>query len=237
MCRGKSLCSEFGEIRTWSHTAPLPPPGWIAEDVCTLATAVRWAAGGRREEARTLIVTLREAEAREWFVEHAQISANHRRRILQVPRPPEVTGNRSSTPESLKRYIWERDRYTCRYCGLPTIPPTTIKMARALLGEDVLPWGSTNASRHGTLFLARAEYDHVVPVSLGGSNTAENLVTACPSCNYGKDRWSIEELGIDDPRSRPVPEIEWDGLTSVRVAAALPRASASGLSCSPEPVC
>jgi hypothetical protein len=28
--------------------------------------------------------------------------------------------------------------------------------------------------------------DHVVPVSLGGTNGASNLVTACSACNHGK---------------------------------------------------
>jgi 5-methylcytosine-specific restriction endonuclease McrA len=186
--------------------------------VRTLEVTVRWAAVGKREEARVLLTALREVEAREWFVEYAQVSANHRRRVLKVPRPPEVTRNRSTTPEPLKRRIWERDRHTCRYCGLPVIPPKTIAAIRALLGEDVLPWGSTNASRHGTLFLARAEYDHVVPVSLGGENNEENLVTACPSCNYGKDRWSIEELGLDGPRMRSLSETDWDGLVGVRAS-------------------
>lgn len=104
---------------------------------------------------------------------------------------------------------------------MPVIPPVNIKAIRHLFGEDILPWGNTNASRHGTLFLARAEYDHVVPVSLGGSNTGENLVTACPSCNYGKDRWSIEKLGLQDPRLRPPPETDWDGLACIRAVSAL----------------
>jgi 5-methylcytosine-specific restriction endonuclease McrA len=219
MCRGSSICTEFGEIEAWSRESPLPPPAWVVQDVETLAHAVRVALDGRVPEARDLVSTLRGSEAREWFVEHAQISANHRRRILRVPRPPEVAGNRRATPESLRRTVWIRDHYTCRYCNLPTIPPQTIKAIRTLLGADVLPWGNTNASRHGTLFLARSEYDHVVPVSLGGTDDLSNLVTSCPGCNYGKDRWSVEELGIEDPRVRPVITSGWDGLTGLQFAA------------------
>lgn len=101
---------------------------------------------------------------------------------------------------------------------MPTIPPRTIEIVRTLLGQDALPWGKTNASKHGILFLARSEYDHVVPVSLGGIDSLDNLVTSCPGCNYGKDRWSLEELGLDDPRSRPLPATEWNGLTHLVAA-------------------
>ena len=57
-----------------------------------------------------------------------------------------------------------------------------------------------------------AVVDHLVPHSRGGTNEAGNLVTSCQSCNYGKDDWVIEELGLTDPRMRP-PRIDgWDGL-------------------------
>jgi len=33
---------------------------------------------------------------------------------------------------------------------------------------------------------AELHIDHIIPVSRGGTNAAENLVAACPECNYGK---------------------------------------------------
>jgi 5-methylcytosine-specific restriction endonuclease McrA len=215
MCRGHKSCSEFGDVSTWSRNSPLPPPSWIVEDVYKLASAVRIAVAGRPKDAHEIVALLRANEAMDWYIEHAQIAANHRRRVLNIPRGEEVAGNRVNTPARLKRAVWERDRFICRYCGIPTIPPETIKFVRAVIGEGLLPWGSTNLGKHGTLFLARSEYDHVVPVSLGGTDSSDNLVTSCPTCNYGKDRWSVDELGMDDPRLRPITESDWDGLASL----------------------
>lgn len=41
-----------------------------------------------------------------------------------------------------------------------------------------------------------------------------NLVTSCQSCNYGKYNYTLEQLGLDDPRIRPPsPFSDWTGLT------------------------
>lgn len=217
MCRGRLYCTEFGDVSTWSRRSTLPPPAWLAQDILKLAGAVELAANGRLEDSRAIVQTLREAEARDWYVEHAQVAANHRRRVLGGTPEKRVASSRSRTPVKVRRLVWSRDHYRCRYCDLPTIPPERIKSIRALVGHDILPWGGTNASRHGTLFLARAEYDHVVPVSIGGPNTVDNLVTACPSCNYGKDRWTVQELGLDDPRATEVLNCDWNGLSHFMV--------------------
>lgn len=226
MCRGKRSCTELGALHTWNSHSPLKPPEWMRKDILNLGAAARLKAEGHAAEAAAIVSALREAEAREWFVEHAQVAGNHRQRVLQKPRPSKVSDNRISTPERIKRQIWERDGHSCRYCGLPTIPPKVMRVVRTLLGEDVLPWGTTNASRHGTLVIARAEYDHVIPVSAGGSNGTENLVTSCPSCNYGKDRWTLEELGMEDPFARPPVRTDWDGLLSLAEPSGRPAPSA-----------
>jgi hypothetical protein len=49
----------------------------------------------------------------------------------------------------------------------------------------------------------------------------ENLVTACTVCQYGRGRYTIEEVVVDDPRGRPPRLDRWDGLTRL---AATPRA-------------
>ena len=40
--------------------------------------------------------------------------------------------------------------------------------------------------------------DHVVPVSLGGTDTADNLVAACRQCNLGKGSATIDQLHLPD---------------------------------------
>lgn len=56
-----------------------------------------------------------------------------------------------------KTVIYQRDKYTCIYCGKNSI-------------EDG----------------ARLQVDHVVPFSKGGKNDVSNLVTCCDKCNMGK---------------------------------------------------
>lgn len=61
--------------------------------------------------------------------------------------------------------------------------------------------------------------EHIVPVSRGGSSTAENLALACPGCNLHKaDRISAidSETGIEAPLFHPRLDawsvhFEWDG--------------------------
>ena len=60
----------------------------------------------------------------------------------------------------LRSYVFERDDYTCQYCG----------------------------KRGGNL-----ECDHVMPVSRGGANHEDNLVTACLRCNRSKKDKTLDE--------------------------------------------
>lgn len=217
MCRKSGgHCVEFGGQEAWSRHAPLPPPEWIVEDVRRLGAAASLAATGDVPGALQIFERLRESDSRGWFVDHAQISFAHRRRVLRVARPgATIQGRRLRTPEAIRRRVWERDSYICRYCNLPTIPDDVRAAVRRVVGESVLPWGDTNASRHGTALVARTEYDHVYPASLGGTNDESNLVTSCAGCNYGKDRWTLVELGLDDPRDRDAGPSDWDGLVSL----------------------
>lgn len=61
--------------------------------------------------------------------------------------------------------VLHRDNLTCRYCGAPV----------ALSGPN------------------RYHLDHVVPWSLGGASTADNLVVACQPCNRSKSatEWPV----------------------------------------------
>ena len=68
----------------------------------------------------------------------------------------------SRTKLSHRWRIFERDNFRCIYCGVSS------------LDEDV------------TLHL-----DHVIPVTKGGTNTADNIVTSCKSCNSSKNNRSM----------------------------------------------
>jgi hypothetical protein len=75
--------------------------------------------------------------------------------------------------------------------------------------------------RHGAVHAFRANFDHVVPAWRGGKTDQANLVSSCWFCNFGKRRWTIEQLGLADPRDRaPIPIDSWTGLNEFSTALA-----------------
>jgi len=71
-----------------------------------------------------------------------------------------------------KQVVFERDKYTCQYCG-----------------KKVNKSGPS--STHDT-----ATIDHVVPRASGGKTTFENTLTACVTCNTKKANNSVEQMGF-----------------------------------------
>ncbi len=66
-------------------------------------------------------------------------------------------------------FLFARDDYTCQYCG------------------------RTRSDLRGRQFLTR---DHVLPVSRGGGNTWDNVVTSCSPCNNRKGGRLPREAGM-----------------------------------------
>jgi len=114
-----------------------------------------------------------------------------------------------------KRELHERDGYHCRFCGLPVVRSEVRRRISAAYPE-VVPWGRTNDSQHTALQAMWAQYDHVVPHSHGGTNTLDNLVVSCAPCNFGRMSYTLQEVGLHDPRLRPPIKSEWDGLERFR---------------------
>lgn len=71
---------------------------------------------------------------------------------------------RQKMTTNLKKFILERDDYTCQVCG---------------------------ASLHND-FNLKLEVDHIVPVSKGGKTDPSNLQTLCRKCNRSKGAKSME---------------------------------------------
>lgn len=114
-----------------------------------------------------------------------------------------------------KRELHERDGYHCRFCRLPVVRPEIRKKIAAAY-PDAVPWGRTNATQHAAFQAMWTQYDHVVPHSHGGTNTLDNLVVTCAACNFGRMSYTLEEVGLCDPRLRPPIQTEWDGLERFR---------------------
>lgn len=73
-----------------------------------------------------------------------------------------------------RKNIFERDDYTCQYCGLK--PPSK---------RAALKWMEENS----------LNLDHVVPRSKGGKTTWDNIVTSCLKCNSKKGNRTPKEMG------------------------------------------
>jgi 5-methylcytosine-specific restriction endonuclease McrA len=66
-------------------------------------------------------------------------------------------------------FLFARDGYACQYCG------------------------RHRSELRGRQFLTR---DHILPMSRGGTNTWENVVTSCSPCNNRKGNHVPEEAGM-----------------------------------------
>jgi hypothetical protein len=110
---------------------------------------------------------------------------------------------------------YSRDHYRCRYCGLGLVSVELLKAYEAAVGNPYFAATAKNSS-HGAALVFRATYDHVDPLNCGGLHDLSNLVTSCYSCNFGKAGFTTQQLGLDDPRARPIPAAAgWDGLLSL----------------------
>jgi len=83
---------------------------------------------------------------------------------VAVERPP---GIKIEKWDEIRRKVFERDNYTCLYCG-------------------------KGREKDG----ARLVCDHVDALARGGGNELGNLVTACKECNRAKGTKAIEDFSI-----------------------------------------
>jgi hypothetical protein len=111
--------------------------------------------------------------------------------------------------------VFNRDGYRCRYCGIRVINKKVLKLFQAIVGDTSFSMPKPDAGRHGVALVFMPSHDHVGPRSGGGFHSMENLVTACWSCQFGKWGYTLEELGVLDPRDRSPRDLGWDGLKSL----------------------
>lgn len=110
--------------------------------------------------------------------------------------------------------VFERDSWTCRYCGGHTIAPPVLR-ALSSLHPDRFPFHSNwkAGQVHPAYLLLSTSLDHVQPGGRGGAwSDRDNLVAACWPCNSGKADFTLEELGWELLGEAEV-QSSWDGLT------------------------
>jgi 5-methylcytosine-specific restriction endonuclease McrA len=218
MCRKSKSCILLGdEPSAWDKSIPLPPPAWFDEQAFLFRDAAEKAANGERDEAVQILRRIRSDEMRVWFDEHGQMSGLHRIRRLGVsaPKVSPDTFDVLRSPARYEKLVFERDFYKCRYCGLRLIAKGVLTAFEKAVGISEFCTQGTNADQHGVIHAFKIVADHVVPYGSGGQTNPDNLVSSCPACNYGKYNYTLEQLGIDDPRDRPPVHCDWDGLTSL----------------------
>jgi hypothetical protein len=154
---------------------------------------------------------------RHWFDEHGQSSGGHRKRHYQI-KPPVVSPDEFDVVRSPARYepeVFKRDSYTCCYCGLKLLSKEVLIAFEQAVGGAGFRTQGTNKQQHGVIHAFKIVADHVVPYRRGGRTHPDNLVSACPGCNYGKDAHTVEQMGVDDPFDHLPVDSGWDGLTSL----------------------
>jgi HNH endonuclease len=197
-----------------------PRPNFIDESFCEFELAVRATVKGDVELALNHLGRTRHQELRTWFDVVAQNAGKgrfvERNRPLALEHPvddDERDEGNISVP--FARQILERDGYHCRYCGIPVIFSSEVRKIQKILGPDNFPISKSNQIAHGTLRAFYNSFDHVLPRSRGGRNTLENLVTACYPCNFGKDDFTLSQLGLRSPFESPVVQDNHDGFVSL----------------------
>jgi len=216
LCRAKDTCSELGtDPQTWDIYCPLRKPSWMAEQINLIMSAVNDFFSGQKDACLHKISEIRSAEITNWYIEHGQMSGRHRKIILKTPQPkaiPESKRDLIRSPRKFQTQVFERDGYKCRYCGGKLISQEFIRFFIKELNSPAFQRGETNLNTHGIIHLTWPVADHVVPWNLGGRTNLDNLVSACTTCNYGKDGYTLEQIGIENPFKR-LPIIDnWNGL-------------------------
>lgn len=218
MCRGKDECTELADNTSkWDRYCPLRPPEWIDIEITSFEQAVDQLMKGNRDKCLELLANIKDEEITDWYIEHGQMSGRHRKNILGIPKPelvPEELRDSIRAPKKFQNAVFIRDGYRCRYCGGRLISQKFMKAFIGKLNTTKFMKGPNNLSTHGIIHATWPVADHVVPWNLGGRTNRENLVTSCGACNYGKDGYTCEQMGIDSPFGREPVIDSWDGLSS-----------------------
>jgi len=174
---------------------------------------------GESELASRLFGMANDPKVREW-TESLWGTASPYIKVREVPGAPPSLDKNQRVPVRMpnakeRQLLHERDRFHCRFCGIPVIRKEIREKIKRIYPEFVT-WGRTNLSQHAGFQAMWLQYDHVVPHARGGNNDLENVVITCAPCNYGKWNYLVSEIGLSDPRRRPPSQSWWDGLERFR---------------------
>lgn len=130
-----------------------------------------------------------------------------------IPKDQRIKLRMPTTAE--KNALHQRDGFHCRFCGIPLIRKEVRERIKRAYPE-ALPWGSRNIDQHAAFQAMWLQYDHVIPHARGGDNSLDNIVITCAPCNFGRMNWTLDEVGLIDPRTRKPVLSTWTGLEDFR---------------------
>jgi hypothetical protein len=192
----------------------------ILKAASLLSDAVSAHLSGDRRAATKLFGAADMPVIREWT---ESILGKHQPDILRV-RPvadaPPILPKEQRVPVRMpsrqdQAALIERFGRHCAFCGIPLIRKQ-VRIRAVKLYPEAVTWGRTNSTQHAAFQAMWLQFDHVLPHARGGDNSIENCVITCAPCNFGRMSRTLAEVGLIDPRSRPVIRREWDGLERLR---------------------
>ncbi len=200
---------------------PIPE---IFQSAELLRQAVERHRANDRAEAEKLIITADNDAVREWLESlwgSSKLNPDQRKylRVRKVPNSPPILPKSERLPLRMpsnegKMEIVRRRGRTCAFCGIPLI---TVEVRKAFnrLYPNAARWGSQNTDCHAAFACMWLQYDHILPHSRGGDSSLENLVLTCAGCNFGRMGYTLEQVGLLDPRLRIPAPSSWDGLEAI----------------------
>ena len=221
MCRVREqeFCVALGEDSSrWSKHCPLELPTFFYDAVKNFTLAIDELVKGNRKESLEALRKCNSEAIGSFYIEHGQQSAYFRvsnwrqiRKENQYKKKFNLSP-RNPTPKKSQE-VFERDFYRCRYCSLPIIKANVFSEYSRIVGSDNFPNKRKNTERNGITLGLRGVADHVEPYASGAGTEMDNLVTSCYSCNFGKAGYTLEQIGIFDPRLKQPVNDGWLGLT------------------------
>jgi hypothetical protein len=191
---------------------PIPE---IAEAAALLEEAVTAHLAGHSKIASDLILRCDMPAIRDWTESLWGASSPYvkvRKIHPPVPHLPKAERVPVRMPSaSEKTRLLKNNGYHCRFCGIPVIRMEIRKRIKEAYPE-ALSWGSTNQTQHAAFQAMWVQYDHLLPHARGGNNDLDNVIITCAPRNYARMHYTIEEVGLMDPRSRLPVKSSWQGL-------------------------
>jgi len=204
------------DTEKWNTNCLVPYPKEFDKQIDLVAEAVR-IAHLDPARARAMVQSFDSEPMKRWFIDVALWSGAWRaERVGLHEKRMKSLGIRKIVSQKKLDDLFAGDKWRCRYCGIRVAGNRKHfkKFAQAIDMPELIA-GRTDESRHGLYLMLMASYDHVRPVNQDGTNDSSNLVTACWCCQFGKYKFSLDELGLTGPIDLELVKSDsWVGLDS-----------------------